>query len=201
MSEAASSLTNSVPGFVEDLTLVPVPPWWQNPWFMAAAALLLACLALAALRFVRWRRGRAPRPAPAAPAALASEPPELWALRRLEELRAQQAELGHYRLTIECSLVLRRFIEARFQLPVLYQTTREFLEHARTSERLAAPHQAGLGQYLHFCDRVKFGRRSMTSDEMNQMVDYAVQFVRLCAEAGAHAAPNAGPGAAPRTVA
>jgi hypothetical protein len=178
MKPLTNLFTNGVPGFMEDFTLVRIPPWWQSPWFILLVLVLLAVLILWGRGvYLRWQLKASLRPAaPAAP----GEPPHLTALRQLEELRRRMDELGHYRLIIECSWVLRRYIEARFSLGIVYQTTREFLGHAQTHAALAAEQRESLGRYLRFCDLVKFARRNASREEMVQLLDYAVAFVKTC---------------------
>jgi hypothetical protein len=167
--------SNGVSGFIEDLTLVRIPPWWQSPWFIALTLVALAILVFAGRRiYVRWR---ASHPATAAAASIPSEPAHLVALRKLVALRGKMGALSAYEFTIECSQVLREYIGARFQLAIVFQTTREFLESAHANPALNAEQRARLGDYLHHCDRVKFGQHDMSSEQMAQMLDYAEQFV------------------------
>jgi hypothetical protein len=191
MSAVLTNAADRVPGFVEDLVLLRVPPWWQSPWVLVPAALAAGVGLVCAWRTYRRWVDRTPVTAPAPPRPAPGEPPELWALRRLDELRAQREQLGGYRLAIECSQVLRRYLEARFTLPILYQTTREFLAAAQTSAALAPAAREALGQYLAFCDRVKFGRRPMTEPERTQMVEFATAFVRTCQQAATGPPPPA----------
>jgi len=172
--------TNGIEGFIEDLSLVRIPPWWQSPWFILLVLASVAVLVLAGRRlYIRFRlRARTAAPETYVPVEL----PHILALRRLEELRARMDELGPYRLTIECSWVLRKYIEARFKLRIVYQTTREFLGHAQTHSALSDEQRQSLGQYLKFCDMVKFARRGASREEMVQLVDYAVVFVKACAK-------------------
>ncbi|MBI5384264.1 MAG: hypothetical protein HZA90_06210 [Verrucomicrobia bacterium] len=181
MNPVTNMATNGVAGFIEDLSLVRIPPWWQSGWFIALLLVSLAVLALAGRRlYARLHLKQAERAGePPAPA----EAPHLAALRRLEELRAKMEELGVYRLAIECSWVLRTYIEARFKLRIVYQTTREFLGHAQTHSTLGEEQRGSLGEYLQFCDKVKFARHGASREEMVQLVDYAVAFVKRCSEA------------------
>ncbi len=178
MNAVTNLATNGLDRFMEDLSLVRIPPWWQSPWFILLALAGLTLLILAGRRlYLRWH----PQTAPAGPETyVPAELPHVVALRRLEELRARMDELGAYRLTIECSWVLRKYIEARFQLRIVYQTTREFLGHAQTHSALSEEQRQSLGQYLRFCDMVKFARRGATRPEMVQLLDYAVAFVKAC---------------------
>ena len=52
---------------VEDLTLLPLPPWWANPWLMA-----LAFVALVGLGILGWWLARRPRAVP--PPSIAPPP-------------------------------------------------------------------------------------------------------------------------------
>ena len=177
---AANAATNAVAAFMEDLTLVRIPPWWQSPWFILLFLLSLGVLIFAGRRlYIRLHLKQAEKKEEALPPL---ELPHLTALRLLEALRAKMDELGPYRLTIECSWVLRKYIEARFTLRIVYQTTREFLRHAQTHAALNEEQRGSLGQYLQFCDKVKFARRGATRDEMVQLLDYAVAFVKTCSK-------------------
>jgi hypothetical protein len=180
MNQLTNMATNSAQAFLEDLSLVRIPPWWQSPWFILLFLCSLAVLVLAGRRlYIRFRLSRSQKPAPELPPL---ELPHITALRLLEALRAKMDELGPYRLTIECSWVLRKYIEARFKLRIVYQTTREFLRHAQTHSALSEEQRASLGQYLQFCDKVKFARRGATKEEMVQLIDYAVAFVKTCSK-------------------
>jgi hypothetical protein len=179
VNQATNIGTNLLEGFMEDLSLVRIPPWWQSPWFLALAAALLALLAFVGRKWWLKRRARpvAAQPRPAIP----GEAPELTALRRLAELRQRMAAMGSYDFCTECSLILRQYIGPRFNLSIIYQTTREFLEHAQTSPALGAAHRDSLGLYLQFADKVKFGRDEMSREEMGRMIDYAEGFVNSSA--------------------
>ena len=111
-------MTNSAT-IIEDLTLVPVPAWWENPWVWVGA---LVALVVAGYLFRRWLKSR-PVPVIVAPPVPTGPPPHLEALRRLTELRAKQEKLTTYDVALECSDILRAYIEGRFALPIRYQTT------------------------------------------------------------------------------
>lgn len=173
-------MTNATNIIIEDLTLVPVPVWWQSPWFIALAVLALT---LIGYLLVRWWRQR-PRPATVAPPVPPGPPPHLEALRRLAELRAHHAQLNAYAVAVECSDLLRTYVEARFALPIRYQTTREFLGAAQSSPELSAEAQAQLGEFLKFFDQVKFARSDATADQTLATINGAEQFIRRCIPPG-----------------
>lgn len=167
-------MTNAL--IIEDLTLVPVPVWWQSPWFIALVVLVLG---VAGYFAARWWKNR-PHPAPITPPVPPGPPPHLEALRRLAELRARHAKLDAYAVAIECSDVLRTYIEARFALPIRYQTTREFLGAAQASPELKADAQTQLGEFLKFFDQLKFARANAPAEQTLATIDGAEQFVRRC---------------------
>lgn len=153
---------------IEDLTLVPVPAWWENPWVWVGA---LVALVVGVYLFRRWLKSR-PAPVIVAPPVPTGPPPHLEALRRLTELRAKQEKLTTYDVALECSDILRAYIEGRFALPIRYQTTREFLGAAQAHPEL--------GEFLEFFDGIKFAAGSADSREMRETIDGAERFVRRC---------------------
>jgi len=159
---------------IEDLTLVPLPSWWQSPWTLLALAAGL--LVLAAIGWAVWR-ARDRRPLPQAPPA--PEPdrtPEF--LERLEALRRRQEALSPHDFGLECSDVLREYLEWRHRLAIRFQTTREFLESAARRAELAQGQRDSLREFLGFCDLVKFARQEATPEEKLRLADAAVAFVR-----------------------
>jgi hypothetical protein len=167
-------MTNTI--IIEDLTLVPVPVWWQSPWFIG---LVVMVLVVAGFFLRRWWKNR-PRPAPVEPAVPPGPPPHLEALRRLAELRARHARLDAYEVAIDCSDILRHYIEARFALPIRFQTTREFLGAAQSALELAAEAQSQLGEFLKFFDQLKFARTGAPAERTLATIDGAEEFVRRC---------------------
>lgn len=158
---------------IDDLTLVAVPVWWQSPWFLG-----LVLVAVGAMGWWMWRWLTRPRPVLMPPYAGAYPPlPADDALRRLHALRARAPKMKDYDLAIEASEILRAFVESRHQLPIRYQTTREFLDAAAANPDISAPQRSTLGQFLGFCDLAKFARRPATVMEMVQTVDTAIRFV------------------------
>jgi hypothetical protein len=163
-------------GIIEDLRLVPVPSIWNNPltWILiAAAALVLVYL----LR--KWLNSR---PIPLKPQApqIPGPPAHIVALNRLQELRARHPKLSAYQVALDCSDILRRYIEARFQSSIRYQTTREFLGAAHASGELTQDSRVELGKFLEFFDAIKFAQETAPSERTAAAIDDAEQFVRKC---------------------
>lgn len=165
---------------IEDLTLLPLPPWWQNPWILlalvAGAAVVLGLGFWLARRFRPTSRPPAPAPAPVVP-------PDDF-LRRLQELRRRQPRPPAYPLAIEASEILREYIEARFRFRILYQTTREFLGEAASRPELSEPQRGALGEFLAFCDDVKFAQAPATEAEQERLLDTAERVIRETAGLG-----------------
>lgn len=161
---------------IEDLTLVPIPAWWQNPWVLLGLAVALGVIGYL-LR--RWWLSR-PVPVVATPSLPPGPPPHLEALRRLAELRGKHAKVSAYEVSLECSDILRHYIEGRFALPIRYQTTREFLGAAQAQPELNNAQQLELGEFLQFFDAIKFARENATAEQTLGAIDYAERFIRRC---------------------
>ncbi len=159
---------------VEDLTLLSVPPWWQSPVALVAFLTLLLVLGL----LVRWLVGRFSRPGNGTP--LAPPVPDRHAefLARLAKLRADRASFNAYALAIASSELLRDYVEWRYRLQIRFQTTREFLEAAVASRSLPEESRSRLGDFLGFCDRVKFARAQASESEGDGLLDAAESFIR-----------------------
>ncbi len=162
---------------IEDLSLLPLPPWWLSPWFIAAAILAFAAVAGIAFALARALRKRVV-PVAAVPSG---PPPHDAFLRRLAELRARRDTLGAYPLGIEVSEILRGYIDARFRFPVLFQTTREFLSHVAGRAELNAGQRDALARFLANCDALKFARGDAGTAERDALLDTAETFIRECA--------------------
>jgi hypothetical protein len=174
---------------IEDLTLLPLPPWWQDPWILLATVLALAALIALGI----WAARRRPRPAPAiAKPSVPPVPPDEF-LRRLAELRERHPRLSAYQLAIEVSEILRAYLEARYQFRILYQTTREFLGEVAHRPELDADQRAALEGFLSRCDEVKFGQAPATPDEQTGLLDTAERVIRQTAGVASQPTPKANP--------
>ena len=159
---------------MEDFTLVPLPIWWQSPWVLL---LMVGGLSGLVWWLVYWLRR--PRAAVIPPYSGAYPPmPAEEALRRLGLLKARLPSIQEYELTIEASDILRAFIEGQHQVPIRYQTSREFLEAAAANPAIPPVRQKDLTGFLSFCDLVKFAQRPATGAEMSQAVEAAIHFVQ-----------------------
>ncbi len=132
-----------------------------------AAAVVLFFLAL-------WLIRRARRPVPEI-----IIPPHEWAFEQLQRLADEQlVEQGqvhefYYRL----SMIVRVYIERRFNLRAPEQTTEEFLVEVRRNSLLATRYRDMLGQFLAACDMVKYALYEPQVEEIEQAFNAARDFV------------------------
>jgi hypothetical protein len=147
---------------------VPSPELWLMETAGAAA--------LAALAYAAWRWYRRVKMAP----KTASE----IALEKLQQaLRLMQPDTAR-EFSIEVSEIVRKYIEARFNVLASHQTTEEFLHGlVEPSDALLARHQELLGDFLGHCDLAKFARWVLSVDEMKSMHESARTFVLETAKA------------------
>ena len=160
---------------IEDLTLVPLPQWWENPWLLLSLPVVIGLVAYSLGRW--WLQRRPPTPAPAVPEG---PPPHEAFLARLADLRSKRGHWIAYPFAIEVSEILRGYLEARYAFSVRFQTSREFLELAATDPRLNPEHRATLRDFLGRCDLLKFAQGVATESELAALIDTAERFIREC---------------------
>jgi hypothetical protein len=139
---------------------LPEPPLW--PFILLG--LLLAMVIAAALYWAgRWayRRWGPKAPAEAAsPVFVDTRPPEVIALTELNRIEAldlpgQALLKEHYSLVTEC---LRGYIEGRYRLPALEQTTDELQSSLRRQPEIATEVRDNFVRMFRRGDLVKFAR-------------------------------------------
>lgn len=153
---------------IEDLRVLTPPDYG---WLVLVA---LACVALLILGLC-FRR----RQARALGRAAAGSAPGPWdvALAELERLTPLLQPERSRDYGIESTAILRRYVEARYDLHAPLLTTEEFLVTAGQSPVLPAEHRAHLGHFLGLCDLFKFGRYVASSEELHELHTAAVTFV------------------------
>ncbi|MHA3769969.1 DUF4381 family protein [Verrucomicrobiota bacterium sgz303538] len=157
---------------IEDLRLLEPPnPWMLYYWIAAGlAAVLLIVLLLFVIRAV-WRR----RASLSHDHAWAAREEALAALENLYELVKQEHGRQY---AIESSSVIRRYIEQRFEIRASMCSTEEFLHEAQHSPSLEPEYQELLGQFLGWCDFIKFGRGIADREDLDQLHTAAIDFVK-----------------------
>lgn len=111
-------------------------------------------------------------------------PAHLTALRELEALRAgplMQAEQSEPFVT-ELSCILRRYLEARFQLHAPEQTTEEILAELTRSPVLTHQQQTILNTFLRQADVVKFAKGEWEYTAMDDAFQTTRTFVQETAQ-------------------
>lgn len=184
------STPSAAPQLIEDLRLVFTDSSSSlPPWFGPAAISLLLAAGVVGLR--GWRKLRtAQRARRAAIAGFLDGPPDVWALRRLTELRASTGTLAAHSFALEVSEILRVFLERRFDLHAVHQTTEEFLHDAHEGGMLSSEQQERLREFLGRCDEAKFARRCLAQDRKRELIESAVRTVKEMAAARLPDAPR-----------
>jgi len=153
-----------------------VPLTWQEVLMWGGIALLL----LAALFFlIRWWRRRKEKPTPGKKTRPA-EPPHVIALRELKKLEEeklwQQGKVKEYytRLTD----ILRTYLEYRYDVKALEQTTAETIEALRKAGFREKELVSLLESILSTGDLVKFAKYRPEPDVNNKVLQDTYRFVR-----------------------
>ena len=156
---------------IDDLRLLEPPePFRLNPWIVGAVLLAIALF----WWFSRWHR--ATRGVREHKSAMQKAQED--ALAELERLFALIDREESRPYAQESSGIIRRYIEARFDLNAPRQSTEEFLEEVQHSPRLTPTHQELLAEFLRVCDLLKFARTFANRDELKALHDAAVNFVK-----------------------
>lgn len=146
--------------------LPSVPTWktWLN------LALILSAAATVVLLFREVSRRRQVQPQP---------PPHQWALAELRRLGDRPLADGEalYQLHVAVSEVLRQYLNRRFHLRALEQTTPEFSDALKTCEDLTSEQKAQVIDLLGRADLVKFARVERAAKDGSALLDAARRFV------------------------
>jgi hypothetical protein len=158
---------------------LPVPPLW--PWILGA--LVLAAVTGGGLFWAgrrlynRWW----PKPVTVAEPVVAFDPrpPEAIALAELDRIETlnlpANAQLKeHYSLVTDC---LRRYIEDRYQIPALEQTTHEIKRAFDHTGLIHPQHTREFVVLFEYSDLVKFARVTPPATDAYQIIDGARRLV------------------------
>jgi hypothetical protein len=156
---------------IDDLRLLEPPEPFHLPiWQLAAAIVVLAVI----WRFIRWRRSTQA----ARMQTKATRQAYRDALAELERLFALVEREESRPYATESSAIIRQYIETRFELKAPRQSTEEFLFEAQHSPKLEPQHQAALGEFLRICDLLKFARTFANREELKNLHEAAIRFVK-----------------------
>jgi len=154
---------------------LPIERTWLWVWWTIGGLVAVGVLAMGLVWFVRRLR---------------REPPEVvipaheWAYDELQKLLDEQLiERGLvHEFYFRLSMIVRVYIERRFNLMAPEWTTQEFLIETQRSELLPYEHRSRLGEFLQACDMVKFALHRPGNVEIEQAFDAARDFVSETAE-------------------
>ncbi len=151
----------------------PVTFWEVAPWI--GGTLVLAGLVWLLVTFLRRRKKNEPLFFPRKPV----EPPHIVALRELEKVReAKMWETDNHKLYhSNLTDIIRSYIEGRFMLPAMEQTTFEIVGSFKVNDLVEGKLLDELENILSLADLVKFAKMSPTLDENKSSLDFAFKFV------------------------
>ncbi len=141
--------------------------WWLH--VVAGGLLLVVLLVIVLLRRRRVKAVELPPPIPPQDIALEE-------LRRLVEAHlVEQGDFMGFYNAIQG--ILRRYIEARFDIHAPERTTEEFLDELRGSRSPIGKHQKLLERFLTHCDLVRFAKHTPEKQEIQATFDACKQFI------------------------
>ena len=140
-------------------TLEEVPFNWRPYIWAGCAALVVICLGAGGFMYYRKRKKKA---------AVLKKPAHIIALEEIEKLKSEHLiEKGivreHY---FRLSDIFRHYIENRFSIPAVEQTTQELLPEIMRLDAMQASAKSGARDFLHHSDMVKFAKYVPAEDEV-----------------------------------
>ncbi len=149
--------------------LLPEPDYLY--WYLAGGVILSAAALFA---FYRFKLRKEPEPPPPPPVA-----PHVIAVRALDDLLArnlpEQGKIKDFYLAL--STILRRYIENRFQLRAVEQTTEEFFLNLNSSSLFNFEQKQLLKKFLDNCDLVKFAKHQPAKEEIDKAITFCREFI------------------------
>ncbi|MBF0486284.1 MAG: hypothetical protein HQL16_07215 [Candidatus Omnitrophica bacterium] len=149
---------------------VAIPGEWLWLWILLSIALLAGIMA-GTFFFLKRKKPL--------PEQVFVKPPSALALAALAELESSgmisKGLVKEYYVAL--TSIVRTYIEARFEIRAPEMTTEEFLERARSSEKMTEAHKGFLRDFLNVSDMVKFARAIPQMEEMKSALLLARRFV------------------------
>lgn len=147
----------------------------DNSRFLIPAAVLLAGILLTALLVWYLRKRQKPQTPPPLP--------DIVALSELDQAQALMTEQTSLVYAERISDILRRYIEARFQIHSTRQTTQEFFARLKDGTTIAEVdiknHAGDLQTCLKQCDIAKFAHGIPNNGDMMQMDAATRNFIEM----------------------
>ena len=134
---------------VEDDPLEPLPDPWKNAIWIAVgilAALIIIAVIIIAVRTLMREKTR-------------TLTAEYVTLKKLSEVETKAAALSPNEFSLQVSEIIKDFVKSRFNDPLRYETTDEFLARIAESESVSITPQVRdqLGEFLKIAEEIKFG--------------------------------------------
>ncbi len=141
----------------------------RNLIISAVAAGLLVLISVAVI----WWMARRPKVVPP------PVPPHIIVKREIEKLLQSESwqRPDVDASAVALSLILRRYIESRFEIRAPEQTTEEFLELVENQSPWSAQEQTGLKQFFAVTDQIKFAGSRPGSEVLEDLLQAVLQFV------------------------
>jgi len=173
----ASGLPGALPGGGQDMQdLRDILPPMDVPFWTPATTAIAVCtsiLVIAVIAFAAWRWHKRVGPIPPPP------DPRRVALEALQRLSGAEGEaLSALEFVVAVAEILRRFLEARHEMPASRQTTEEFLDNLERSNQFTAVVQEQLRRFLGRCDAVKFAAVDANAEVRSGLVFETVKLVK-----------------------
>ncbi len=176
---ADTTLKDIKPNFKAPVNLAEILYYAKKNYPYGLLAIAVALFTWLIIRYIRKKRNRNGDIQEEIPLEL----PEVIALRELEKLKEDKPwmhnRVKHYHSRL--SEVLRRYIEGRYSIMALEQTTEEILMALRSTP-CGASDLNKLSGILKLSDLVKFAKVIPAVEENALQLDLATEFVRSTAE-------------------
>ncbi|WP_309400074.1 DUF4381 family protein [Cerasicoccus maritimus] len=141
--------------------------FWEQNWPWLTALIVVGVIALIVLTVWLVKRK---------PVARTLSPAEEARLR-LGEAASLATQQDDKAFSVTVSDALRVYMERAFHLRAPEQTTEEFLQHAKQSQRLPEQSLTTLAKFLELCDLAKFAQHAFGDDERKELLNTARNFV------------------------
>ncbi len=144
---------------IEIKPLEQVPYNWRPYIWAGCAAFVVICLGIGGFMYYRKRKKKAEE---------LKKPAHIIALEEIEKLKSEHLiEKGIVReYYFRLSDIFRHYIENRFSIPAVEQTTQELLPEIMRLDAMQAPSKSGVREFLHHSDMVKFAKYVPAEDEV-----------------------------------
>lgn len=155
-----------------DIRDIKGPLAYTNPFkIIIFVSVVLFLLGLIAFYFLRQEKKF--------PLHMMRELAHIVALRKIKELKVKDL-IGRGLIKefyFYLSLIVRQYLEDRFNLRAPEMTTEEFLSRLKESPLLSNEHKIVLKEFLFHCDLVKFAKYAPSMTEIDSIVEAAINLI------------------------